>query len=58
MPMPEYKTYRCEICGFTYDEEAGLPEHGIAAATLWNVLPADWTCPECDANKENFGVVP
>lgn len=56
--MPEYKTYRCEICGFTYDEEAGLPEHGIAAATLWNVLPADWTCPECDANKENFGVVP
>lgn len=56
--MPDYKTYMCEICGFIYDEEAGLPEHGIAAGTSWSALPADWRCPECDARKENFGVVP
>lgn len=55
--MPEYKTYMCAICGFTYDEEAGLPEHEIASGTMWGDLPADWTCPECDAHKDKFGVV-
>ena len=24
-----YKTYMCLICGFIYDEAAGLPEEGI-----------------------------
>ena len=28
-----YKTYMCLICGFIYDEAAGLPEEGIAPGT-------------------------
>ena len=29
----EYKTYMCLICGFIYDEAAGLPEDGLPAGT-------------------------
>jgi len=25
----------CLICGFIYDEEAGLPDEGIAPGTRW-----------------------
>lgn len=56
--MPEYRTYKCEICDFTYREESGLLEHEIAAGTLWDSLSSDWTCPDCDADKDNFEVVP
>ena len=27
--------YVCGICGWEYDEEAGLPEAGIAPGTKW-----------------------
>ena len=37
----EFKTYMCLICGWVYEEEAGLPDEGIA-------------CPECGARKEDF----
>lgn len=56
--MPEFTTYMCGICGFVYSEEAGLPEHGIAAGTYWNALSDDWRCPECDAGKGDFEVIP
>ena len=49
-----YKTYMCLICGFVYDEAAGLPEEGIAAGTRWEDVPMNWTCPECGARKEDF----
>ena len=29
----EYKSWMCLICGWMYNEEAGLPEEGIAAAS-------------------------
>ncbi len=50
----EFKTYMCLICGWVYDEEAGLPEEGIAPGTLWKDVPMNWTCPECGARKEDF----
>jgi rubredoxin len=49
----EFKTYMCLICGWVYDEAAGLPEEGIAAGTLWKDVPMNWTCPECGARKED-----
>jgi rubredoxin len=52
-----YKTYMCLICGFIYDEAAGLPDEGIAPGTLWEDVPMNWTCPECGARKEDFEVV-
>jgi rubredoxin len=53
----EFKTWMCLICGWIYDEEAGLPEEGIAAGTRWNDVPMNWTCPECGARKEDFEMV-
>lgn len=44
----------CVICGFVYDEAAGLPEHGIAPGTAFDSLPEDWTCPECGSPKSAF----
>jgi rubredoxin len=52
-----YKTYMCLICGFIYDEAAGLPEEGIEPGTRWEDVPMNWTCPECGARKEDFEIV-
>jgi rubredoxin len=52
-----YKTYMCLICGFIYDEAAGLPEEGIPPGTRWEDVPPNWTCPECQARKEDFELV-
>src|SRR5215467_4798119 len=52
-----YRTYMCLICGFIYDEAAGLPEEGIPPGTRWEDVPMNWTCPECGARKEDFEMV-
>ena len=46
--------YVCEICGYVYDPTVGDPEHGIAPGTPFDQLPADWVCPECGADKDQF----
>lgn len=48
------RKYVCSICGFIYDEAAGIPEAGFAAGTLWEQLPDDWRCPWCRAAKSEF----
>ena len=53
----EYKTYMCVICGFIYDEEAGLPEEGLAPGTRWEDIPDTWQCPACDATKADFEMI-
>lgn len=51
---PPYCKWMCLICGFIYDEAAGLPEEGLPAGTRWADIPPNWTCPECGARKEDF----
>lgn len=51
------KKYMCLICGFIYDEEAGLPGEGIAPGTKWEDVPPNWTCPECGARKDDFEMI-
>jgi rubredoxin len=51
------KRYMCVICGFVYDEAAGLPEHGIPPGTRFEDLPLNWKCPECGAGKEDFEAI-
>ena len=46
--------YTCLICGFTYDEEKGLPTKKIAPGTRWNDLPGDFRCPLCGTPKSKF----
>lgn len=47
----------CLICGWVYDEAAGLPEEGIAPGTRWEDVPDTWTCPDCAASKGDFEMV-
>ncbi len=46
--------YVCTLCGYVYDEAVGDPENGIAAGTLWEDLPEDFTCPLCGVGKDQF----
>jgi rubredoxin-NAD+ reductase len=48
------KKYVCDACGWVYDENAGLPEEGIAPHTAWEALPEDFACPLCGVGKDNF----
>lgn len=49
-----YRTWMCVVCGFIYDEAAGLPEEGIAPGTRWEDIPETWTCPDCGVTKDDF----
>ncbi|WP_149196226.1 rubredoxin [Luteimonas suaedae] len=53
-----YRTWMCVVCGFIYDEAAGLPEEGIAPGTRWEDVPEDWTCPDCGVTKDDFEMMP
>ena len=53
----DFKQWVCVICGWVYDEAAGLPDEGIAPGTRWEDVPINWTCPECGARKEDFEMV-
>jgi rubredoxin-NAD+ reductase len=49
--------WECLVCGFVYDEAAGMPEHGIAAGTRWEDVPEDWFCPDCGVGKTDFEMI-
>jgi rubredoxin len=51
------KTFQCVVCGFVYDEAAGIPAEGIAAGTLWADVPDSWTCPDCGVGKSDFEMI-
>ena len=53
----EFKKYMCVVCGWTYDEKTGSPQHGLAPGTRWQDVPADWTCPDCDAGRDDFDMI-
>ena len=48
------KRYVCSICGYVYDEAAGLPDAGVPAGTRWADLPQSWVCPLCGATRAEF----
>jgi rubredoxin len=51
------KKWQCVVCGYIYDEAAGIPEDGIAPGTRWEDIPADWACPDCGVAKADFDMV-
>lgn len=55
--QPGARSYKCTLCAFAYDETKGVPEDGIAPGTHWENVPADWTCPDCAADKSGFELV-
>ena len=48
------KKYRCNVCGYIYDEALGDPDSGIQPGTKFEDIPDDWACPVCDVTKTDF----
>jgi len=48
------KKYRCSVCGYIYDPDAGDPDEGIDSGTSFDDIPDDWVCPDCGADKSFF----
>ena len=46
--------YKCDVCGWIYDEEKGDPDNGIPAGTKFEDLPDDFVCPLCGVDKDQF----
>ena len=46
--------YVCDVCGWEYDPEVGVPEAGIAPGTPWEDVPEDFECPMCSVGKDQF----
>ncbi len=46
--------YVCDVCQYVYDPELGDDTQGIAPGTAFESLPADWVCPLCGVDKDNF----
>lgn len=47
------KKYVCNVCGWIYDPEVGVPDEGIAPTDFEN-LPDSFVCPLCEAPKSEF----
>ncbi len=48
------KKYKCLMCGYVYDPEAGVPDDGVEPGTAFEDLPDDWVCPDCGVGKDEF----
>ncbi len=51
------KKYRCTVCEWIYNPEAGDPESGIVPGTAFEDIPDDWVCPVCGVSKDMFEAV-
>ncbi len=47
----------CKICWHVYNPEEGDNYWQIAPGTPFSELPEDWSCPECDGNKNDFMLI-
>ena len=48
------KKYVCDVCGWEYDPEVGVPEAGIEPGTPVEQHPDDFECPLCSVGKDQF----
>ena len=44
--------FRCEVCGYVYDEADGEPREGFPPGTSWDDVPDDWCCPDCGVREK------
>ncbi|MCL2724931.1 MAG: rubredoxin [Polyangiaceae bacterium] len=48
----------CGICWWVYDPEQGDPSTHVPPGTPFTSLAGQWRCPNCDAPKYKFMVLP
>lgn len=56
-PDQAFRSWRCILCGWIYEEAKGVPEDGIPPGTRWADVPEHWVCPDCGAMKVDFELV-
>jgi len=49
--------WKCTLCGYIYDPDEGDPDGDVRPGTPFEMLPLDWSCPECGAGKDMFDMV-
>ncbi len=47
----------CRICWYVYDPAVGDPVWQIEPGTPFAALPAHWSCPNCEAERDKFLVL-
>jgi rubredoxin len=57
MEPEKFRRWQCILCAYAYDEALGVPEDNIPPGTRWEDVPADWTCPDCGAMKDDFELI-
>ncbi len=53
-PLKITYLHQCSHCLSVYDDKAGEPENNILPGTAFDILPAGYSCPLCEAPKEEF----
>ncbi len=48
--------WKCTVCGYVYDPEAGDSDGNIPPNTPFEKLPEEWVCPVCGAAKDKFEI--
>jgi rubredoxin len=51
------KRYKCKVCGYIYDPEAGEPRTNTEPGTSFKNLPNNWYCPHCGAGLNRFRAI-
>lgn len=51
---PGNKHHECAHCLTVYDEQYGDPDAGIPPGTAFEVLPEQWSCSVCGAEKNDY----
>ena len=46
--------YECGVCWAIYDPAEGDPSWQVPPGTLFEQLPAHWTCPRCGTERDRF----
>lgn len=46
--------FRCTVCGYIYDPQAGDPDGGVVPGTPFENIPDSWVCPVCGVGKDMF----
>jgi rubredoxin len=44
----------CRICWYQYDPSQGDTVWQVAPGTPFARLPAQWRCPQCDGDRDQF----
>lgn len=55
--LPANARLECKICWHVYDPALGDEARQIEPGTAFSDLPADWRCPQCDGDREQFMVL-